>query len=222
MDLPVSGGEDYQVALLGAEPAMTTGGPRISGCDIYGPDIDLPGIELADTDLLWVEVAGDPSGGIEGVAISAPWNITPRSVSEGDTSLDIEAAAIALLASRGFDAETVSIQQVVEADLDGDGSIETFVVAEDTELANDGSGTYSILFVSSPSWSDPVVVAESVIPADESGYPARFRVGAVADLSGDGIMELVLHGAAWEASWVAVYEMEDSGLVERLIAGCGV
>ena len=37
-----------------------------------------------------------------------------------------------------------------------------------------------------------------MIPDDETGFPASFRIGAVADLNGDGSMEVVLDISAWE------------------------
>jgi hypothetical protein len=35
-------------------------------------------------------------------------------------------------------------------------------------------------------------------------------------------MEVVLDAAAWETSWVGVYEKTDDGFVQRIGAGCGV
>ncbi|MFZ0012817.1 MAG: hypothetical protein WAL25_01760 [Acidimicrobiia bacterium] len=224
MDLPVSGGEDYQVALLGSDGVSTTGGARITGCDIYDPDIDFPGIELADPDLLWAPLDGDQEwrGGLSGLAISAPWDIQPRPASTGESSPDLEYAAISLLADRGFSTDSVVLAQVVESDIDGDGSLETFVVTESTELANEASGVYSVLFATSPAWSAPRIIAESVIPPTEQSFPASFRISAVADLNGDGTMELVVDGLAWENSWVDVYEPTDDGFVVRIGAACGV
>jgi hypothetical protein len=67
-----------------------------------------------------------------------------------------------------------------------------------------------------------MVIEESVIPAGETGYPASLRVGAVADLNGDGLMEVVISGVVWEGSGVSVFEKTVDGFVERLGAGCGV
>ncbi|HEU4320263.1 MAG TPA: hypothetical protein VFS66_09290 [Acidimicrobiia bacterium] len=221
--VPVSGGEDYRIVLLGVE-ATTTGSARVKACDIFGPDYDFPGVELDDPDLLTRDVEGeDPSRSvIRGVAISAPWNLTPREVVAGEMHPEIETAAAQVLGERGYEADDVAIVQIVDADFDGDGTVETVVVAEDTELANQASDVYSVVFVLSPAFDGASVVEESIIPAGQSGFPASFRVSAVADLSGDGVMEVVLDGLAWENSWSRVYEKVGDRFESRISAGCGV
>jgi hypothetical protein len=49
-------------------------------------------------------------------------------------------------------------------------------------------------------------------------------MSAIADLNGDGKMELVHHGAYYEGSYTAVYQIVGSKAVEVKIlgAGCGV
>lgn len=50
------------------------------------------------------------------------------------------------------------------------------------------------------------MLEESVIPADESGFPESYAVTSIADLKGDRTMEIVAAGLAWENSSVTVYE----------------
>jgi hypothetical protein len=220
--LPISGDEAYQVALLGAD-AIVEGGPQHNlGCEVVGAA--RPGVELSDGEALSTRI-DDGQGGerlISGVAVSAPWDIHPRPTVSGDTIPDLENAAFDLLADLGFTTDSVSIVQVLETDLDGDGDPETVVVAESTELANQASGVYSMVFATSASWNEPAIVAESVIPATEEGFPESYRVSAVADLNGDEVMEIVISGEAWENSWVGVYELTPDGFVATIGAGCGV
>ena len=220
MALPVDGGEDYQVALLGTEGRTTTGSAPVAGCDIIFPS-DFPGIELADPELLSHPLEEGEQSAISGVAISAGWNLTPHYIGAGEAHPDLEAMAIDLLAEQGFVTDSVEIVQTVDANLDGGEFIETIVVVEETELGNEGSDGYSLVFLVG-SDSEPMVIDQSVIPPGETGNPRSFRVGAVADLNGDGLMEVVLHGGAWESSWVAVYEKTDDGFVRRISAGCGI
>jgi hypothetical protein len=221
--LPIVGGEDYQVALVGSSAILEGGEPVNTGCDVILED-GLPSVHLDDGNALYT-IVDDGKGGerfVSGVAITAPWNLTPRPVTDGESHPDLEEVALGLLAERGLDFDRVNIVQALDADLDGDGAIETLLVAEETEFGNEISGVYSILFAVSPSWDEPAVVDESVIPSDDTGYPASFRVSAVADLSGDGQMEVVASGLAWEGSWVSVYELTESGFEYRIGAGCGV
>lgn len=220
-NIPVDGGEDYQVVLEGAR-GVVQGSEQVQGCDVLFPS-DFPGIQLSDPEALSRHIEHDAGrGAVFGVAISAGWELRPRPVTDGESHPDLEAMAIDLLEERGYATDTVDIVQAIDADLDGDGAAETFLVAEETELANEMSDVYSILFVVSPSWDVPEVIAHSVIPADDSGFPASFRVSAIADLSGDGLMEIVVDGLAWENVWVSVHELTESGFEARIGAGCGV
>ena len=221
MALPVVGGEDYQIALLGTEGRTTTGSARVAGCDILFPS-DFPGIQLADPELLSHPLQEGEQSAISGVAISAGWELTPHYVGDGEAHPDLETMAIDLLAERGFETDSVEIVQTVDANLDGGEFIETIVVVEETELSFDQSSAgYSLVFLVG-SDSEPMVIDQSVILPGESGSPRSYRVGAVADLNGDGLMEVVLDGVAWESSWLGVYEMTDDGFVRRMGAGCGV
>lgn len=221
--LPVTGGESYQVALLGSDAIVIGSSPHELGCDI-SPDTAQPGIDVDDENALYAPI-DDEQGhrlAISGVAISAPWDLTPHHVGPGEAHPDLETIAVSLLSDLGFETDSAPIVQTVDADLDGDGAIETIVVVEDTELGNEMSGVYSLVFVVGAGDSPPIVVEESVIPADESGFPASFRVGAVADLSGDGLMEVILDGLAWENTWMTVHERVGHEFLNRLDAGCGV
>jgi hypothetical protein len=54
------------------------------------------------------------------------------------------------------------------------------------------------------------------------GAPGEQRVGAVLDLNGDGVMEIVLFGRYYEGDWVTAYRLEGDKLIKIFSAGCGV
>ncbi len=218
MQIGVDGGEDYQVALIGSS-GIVQGGPQVQACVDGLPNH--PGIELSDPDALSTHSGSEVPGQIAGVAISAAWEITPRPVTQGEAHPDLEAIAADLLRRAGYETESARLVQSIDADLDDDGALETIVVAEDTELGNSVSDVYSIVFVVTPIAVDPLVVESSVIPAGQEGFPASFRVGAVADLNGDGNMEIVLSATAWEGQSVAVFQLAEGEFARRLIVGCG-
>lgn len=218
MQVGVDGGEDYQVALMGSS-GIVQGGPQVQGC-VHGLP-NHPGIELSDPAALSTDSGSEIPGHIAGVAISAGWEITPRPVTQGEAHPDLEAIAADLLRRAGYETESARLVQIIDADLDDDGALETIVVAEDTEPGYSVSDVYSIVFVVTPIAVDPIVVESSVIPADQEGFPASFRVGAVADLNGDGNMEIVLGATAWESESAAVLEFAEGEFARRLIVGCG-
>jgi len=164
---------------------------------------------------------------VSGVVVSAPWQLQPRPVSVAGSREGLEQAAIELLAAEGYEADAVEIVQAIDADLDGDGAVETITVIDTIRYVPTPDG-YAMVFAVSAE-ADSELFAQSAIPPGYSGAPAgetwdpiAFRVGAVADLNGDGAMELVVSWRAWESSGVSIYELTDDGLAQVLDCGCGV
>ncbi len=211
--LPISGGEDYQVARYGVEQIITGGAEEL----VCG-GIGLPGVAFDDPEVLG-----------RGVAISAPWALTPHTVEAAEDDGTYAAIASELLADRGLIVPAPVIKQVFRVDLEGDGVNEVIVVAEDVPDALYGEvGDYSIVFMQRVIDADitTIVFGESVIVevADgEFGFLVSFEVPAIADLNGDGRMEIVLHGAYYEGAGVEVWEYvgDELGLQNQVAGGCG-
>lgn len=213
--LPVEGGEDYQASLLG-EGSVITGGPQTQLCDTV---LNL-GVELEDRERLGVWP------GPYGVAISASWGIHPHlfeSFEDGDGSY--AAFARELLAERDLEVAEPNIKQLYRTDLEGDGTNEVLVVAEDVSpglFAEEGD--YSIIFLRKVVQGEvqTAVLGESVI-TEPDGFLTSYTIGTVADLSGDGKMEIVVDSAYYEGLGVEVWEYvdDDLGVVPRVSVGCG-
>ena len=188
--LPVSGGEDYQVAMIGLE-AIIAGGPPTTLCD----PLNNPGVVFENE-----QVLGDWPGPL-GVAISAPWVIVPHLVEQMEDDGTYSAFAGELLAERGLDVPNPVMKQILHVDLEGDGINEVLVVAEDVSeglIAQDGD--YSIAFVRRTVSGDVQtdILGESVIVTADNPLVNSYSVGAVADLNGDARMEIVLTAAYYE------------------------
>ena len=213
--LPVAGGEDYQVAFLGLEAIISGGAPTIL-CE----PLENPGVMLENEQLL-----GDWPGPL-GVAISAPWILVPHLVQEIEDDGTYAAFAAELLAERGLNVPEPAIKQLLQVDLEGDGVNEVVIVAEDVTdglFAEDGD--YSIAFMRRTVQGDvrTAILGDSVIVTADSPVVDSFSVGAVADLNGDGRMEIVLTSAYYEGIGVEVWEYvdDDLGLIPQISAGCG-
>ena len=214
--LPVAGGEDYQVAFVGLEATIGGGAPTTL-CE----PLDNPGVELENELVL-----GDWPGPL-GVAVSASWILVPHLVEEIEDDGTYAAFASELLAERGLDVPEPPIKQLLQVDLEGDGVNEVLVVAEDVSaglFAEDGD--YSIAFMRRTVQGDvrTAILGESVVVTADSPVVNSFSVGAVADLNGDGRMEVVLSTAYYEGVGVDVFEYvdDDLGLIPQISAGCGV
>ncbi|MEE8407561.1 MAG: hypothetical protein V3S32_10480 [Acidimicrobiia bacterium] len=213
--LPVVGGEDYQIAVIGLE-ATTTGGPQDLVCE---PVFNL-GVVLENDHLL-----GEWPGPY-GVAISAPWDLQPNLFEGFADDGTFAAIASGLLAERGLVVVDPVIKQLFRADLEGDGINEILVIAEDIRGGFlPEVGDYSIIFMQKVIEGDvqTVVLGDSVITDPEGSFVVGFSVGAVADLSGDGQMEIVVDSAFFEGLGVDVWEYvdDDIGLFPYLQTGCG-
>jgi hypothetical protein len=219
--LPVAGAEDYQVVVFGSDEVVTGGSEEILCEPVFNP-----GVELSDPDALgsWP----DPVG----VAISAPWQLTPHFVQEETDNGTYSDAARPLLAARGLDVESPVIKQVVRFDMDGNGENEVLVVAED--IAESGSlfaqeGDYSLVFtrVVVEGEVQTAILGESIVDEVQEGttpFILSHSIAAVADLSGDGKMEMIIHEIYYEGSAWSVWEYvnDDLGPVLQIGSGCGV
>ena len=211
--LPVAGGEDYQVAVIGLE-AIVVGGPPATLCE----PVNNPGVVFENE-----QVLGDWPGPI-GVAISASWVIVPNLVEQIEDDGTYSAFAAELLAERGLDVPDPPLKQIVQTDLEGDGVNEVLAVAEDVSeglFAQDGD--YSIAFVRRTVGGEVQtdILGESVIVTADGPFMNSYSVGAVADLNGDARMEIVLTTAYYEGIGVEVWEYGDGGPALRISSGCG-
>jgi hypothetical protein len=211
--LPVAGGEDYQVALIGQE-GIVAGGPPSTLCE----PVNNPGVVLENE-----AIFGDFPGPI-GVGISAPWIITPHLVETLEDDGTYSAFATELLAERGLDVPEPSLKQILQVDLEGDGVNEVIVVAEDvTEGLFAEDGDYSIAFMRQTVQGDvrTSILGESVIVTASDPFVTSYSVGALADLNGDAVMEIVITGAYYEGIGVEAWESTADGPVMRISSGCG-
>ena len=213
--LPVVGGEDYQVTRLDFL-GMTTGGPQTTVCE----PLDLIGVELDDPELL-----GEFPGPY-GIAISAPWPLQPHLFESATDDGTYSAFAAQLLSSRGLDVANPVIKQLLRTDLEGDGVHEVLVVAEEvTPGVVMEEGDYSIVFLRNVVDGEvhTAVLAETVVLEEDDGFGGAHSMGAVADLNGDGKMEMVLNSAFFEGFAVSVWEYvdDDLGPLQVMTTGCG-
>lgn len=213
--LPVVGGEDYQVARIGLK-AVTTGGPQTLVCE----PLDIIGIEIDNPELL-----GEWPGPY-GVAISARWDLQPHLFETIADDGTYAGFASALLSTRGLTVANPVIKQLLRTDLEGDGVNEVIVVAEDvTPGLLMEAGDYSIAFLRKvvEGQVQTAILGATVVTDSESPFGAAFSVGAVADLNGDGNMEIVLDSAYFEGLGIEVIEYVDNdlGTVTQLQVGCG-
>jgi hypothetical protein len=218
----VSSGTEFTVTNLAGETTATVGA-NVEACfdGRVGPTVD------ADV------TAPDPPGfGYNAVAVlDQPWELKPRQVATVDENVP---AAYQALGEAAFAAEPVdpalgSIEQLVVADLDGDGEDEALMVFEYVQPSLIGApgDLAALLLVDVGSRTAETVVLSTIdmAPADPASTDIRaidrFRVLDVADLNGDGRMEVIVHSWYYEGAAVGVFEYDGATITEVLSTGCG-
>ncbi|MEM9516857.1 MAG: hypothetical protein AAGA42_18565 [Actinomycetota bacterium] len=176
-----------------------------------------------------------PEAGYNGVALPPPgWSLQPRRVADLDDDIPgYQELGEAAFDSADVDAAAGAIEQLVVADLDGDGNTEALVVFERVQEAESGTpeatlgspGDFSgVLLVDTASRASTTVLSSVVLADDDEisiEFLEQYRILDVADYNGDGRMEIAVSAWYYEGAGVAVFAFDDGELNEVLATGCG-
>jgi hypothetical protein len=215
----IGAGNSFVVSNL-TDETVVVAGDTIEACfdGRVGPAID---VEVAPPD--------PPGFGYNAVAVLEPtWTLMPRPVAVTATAPDAyRALGEAAFAGEPVDATQGDIEQLVVADLDGDGADEALAVFEFVQ-PDAGPGTpgdlAALLVIDVDSRAADTVLLSAVDEdADGDTFPLieRYRILDIADLNGDGRMEVLVHTWYYEGAAVIVYTYDGGELTEVLTAGCG-
>ncbi len=181
--------------------------------------------ELGPTMDVAVGTPDPPGYGYSAVALPAIWPLQPRPVVTVDADVPAyRAAGAAVFAADPIDTTQGDVRQIVVTDLDGDGDEEALVVFEyvDPNTIIGTPGDFSaVLLVDTATGTSSTIESVFVAPDSTAPFLGRYRVLGVADLNGDGRMEVVVHSWYYEGAAALVYEYDGTSLTEVLRAGCG-
>ena len=171
-----------------------------------------------------------PGFGYAAIGVVGDWEIQPRPARQVGLEIEEYRQIGARFANElGVDGTLGEVVQVVRTDLDGDGMEEVLVTFEHAEESILGApGDYSIVYVRAPQIGGPVLDSvvfswsvEPDLPEEEIPFMMMARVLGVADLNGDGRMEVALHTWYYEGAGVTVFEFDGPGLTQVMGNGCG-
>ncbi len=130
-------------------------------------------------------------------AIQGDWKVLPRApIIRENNRVENEAIIKELLSQNGLANAPILIKQVVDVDIDGDGTIETFVTAcnlTDKDYEEISEGTFKdvnekysmiVMLKKAKGQEKAIVISESYKDAVE------YKINYFADIDGDGKMEL--------------------------------
>ncbi|MGE5210399.1 MAG: hypothetical protein ACM3MM_04000 [Acidobacteriota bacterium] len=217
----IEAGTPFVVSNLAGETPVTLGENTEACFDgRVGPAIDL---DIAPPD--------PPGFGYSAVAVlQKPWQLKPRPIAVSSTAPEAyRALGEAAFEDEDVDATRGAVEQLVVTDLDGDGDDEALVSFEFVQpSAGPGApGDLAALLIVDATTRAADTVLLSAVPADTGDdgpfeITERYRILDVADLNGDGRMEVLVHAWYYEGAAVIVYTYGDDGaLTEVLSAGSG-
>lgn len=168
-----------------------------------------------------------------GLAIGsgAKWNPVPRKIAQIDLNQATYKKIIAdVLKTKRITTATIKITQAFRVDLEGDGVDEVLLTATHYKngLAPSAQvGDYSLVLlrkVINGKAQNLILGGEFVTKKIDFGAPNEFEISSIADLNGDGKMEIVIFGKYYEGNWVEVFESIKNKPVniKTLGTGCGV
>ena len=212
-DVPVVGGEQYQVVMLDQPQTLAIGSaPRLCEPSLTPVlDLDPP-------------LPGD-FGDAGAIAVVSSWELRPSPTAVVEELAEVHhAAVIEVLEPLGILSEPDVYQQLV-VDLEGDGTDEVIIVAR--HVADDviaRPGDYSVVLLRKSidgEWQTAIL--ETSLAEPNSPYVLSHSVAAVADLNGDGKMEIVVDAVYYEGAGSVAYEYinDDLGPQSVLTGGCG-
>ena len=211
---PVESGEVFDVAGLAGVSRAIGGEPRPG--DEFGP--------------AWaIDVDPKLVGYGSGVAVSGGLDLLPRLVVELPTdSPEYTSDARAVLTGLGLPDVPIEITAAVAVDLDGNGVDEVVFTAEHPQLRTEDFiiGGFSLLVVRREiaGTVEPLLAYASTYTEDDLGFATSVflvELNAVADLNGDGRMELVLDGFYYEGLFAAVFEYDSQVSEPDAVLSCG-
>ena len=169
----------------------------------------------------------------QGVAIgtSAKWDPMPRRPQKIDSNTAAYRSVVTnFLAKKNILRPVVKIVEAYRVDLEGDGVDEVILSAtyfKNGLSSSASAGNYSFVLLRKANGkivTDHLLKGDFVTRRIDFGAPTENRISAIADLNGDGKMEIVLNGAYYEGEFAGAFEIRGGKPVEikEFEIGCGV
>ena len=168
-----------------------------------------------------------------GVAIgtAAKWDPVPRMPKAIDLNNPTYRTVVAnFLKKKGISKTTIKLTEAFRVDLEGDGIEEVVLSANFYKKGLDASaavGDYSLVLVRKAVGkvvTDYLLEGDFILKTVDFGAPTENHISAIADLNGDGKMEIVLYGFYYEGDFAGAYEMRAGKpvMIKEFEIGCGV
>ena len=162
------------------------------------------------------------------VGANAGWNLVPRVPKlVRVTDKTYRKIAADFLRTKGIAKTKIRLSQIIEIDLEGDGRAEVLITGNFYKRGNMEAqtvGDYSFALLRRKTDDGRVrnilIDGEFITKNDYYDPPNTREILAVADLNGDGRMEIVLNTHYYEGTWKQVFEIKEAMLSKVLEISC--
>ncbi len=164
------------------------------------------------------------------VGTNADWQIIPRQPKKVSlTDASNKKAVADVLRLRKLSKSPVKIKEAFRVDLDGNGVDEVILVAK--HYAEDGNqnakvGSYSFVMIrrTTGGKTQNLFIDGSFFTKTNGYYDGEYSLSGIADLNGDGKMEIIVEAYGYEENWLKVFEIKAGKPVEIKVLSyyCGV
>jgi hypothetical protein len=151
---------------------------------------------------------------------NADWNVFPRQPKKTSiTNAAYKKSVADVLRLHGLLKSPATIEKATRIDLDGDGREEVIIEANYTaEDSNQFAtiGTYSLIIIRKITGGkvQNLFVGGFFLTHKDQEFDGDYSLSGIADLNGDGKLELFVEVAGYEENWLNIYEMKAGKAVE--------
>ena len=203
-----------------------------NGAEEGGVTLGKKNVEMADIceNYTTVDLELDQDHGVA-IGSNGQWNAVPRAPKTIDPENATYKAIVAtFLRQKGIARPVVKIKEAFRVDLEGDGVEEVVLSAtyyKDGLSPGAAVGDYSFVMLRKAVGkrvTNYLLEGDFFLKKVVFGAPTENHITSLADLNGDGKMEIVLHGSYYEGQFASAYEMKNGRPVEikEFEIGCGV
>lgn len=184
--------------------------------------------EVCDADYLELDFDLKSETGVA-IGSAAKWKPVPRIPQEiSADSREYKTIVGDFLKTRGISKSPVKITRGFRVDLDGDGRDEVVLSATFYKkgiMESQSIGDYSFVLlrkIIGGKARNILVWGEFITKKEELPPPNTYEITGIADLNGDGRMEIVSDSAYYEGAAQTVFEIRADKAVAVLEVGCGL
>lgn len=164
------------------------------------------------------------------IGLACPWEPMPRIPKKAEVSKKYKKIVSNFLKSIRMPKTRIKIQKIYKIDLEGDGPVETLIEA--TYYKNDESievfkGDYSMVLLlrKNLGQTEKILLLGDFIRTKEDAefqIPYYNKIHSIADVNGDGVMDMIIDSSYYEGEFCTVIAFIDGYLESIMGCGCGV